>query len=56
MINACSVLVEKPGWKTPLGRQRFRWEDNIKMHLREIRWEGVTRCIWLRIETSDGLL
>jgi hypothetical protein len=24
-----------------LGRPRRRWEDNIKMGLREIRWESV---------------
>jgi len=25
----------------PLGRSRRRWEDNVKMDLREIGWEGV---------------
>jgi hypothetical protein len=25
----------------PLGRQRLRWEDNMKMDFREIGWEGV---------------
>jgi hypothetical protein len=25
----------------PLGRHRCRWEDNIRMDLREIEWEGV---------------
>jgi hypothetical protein len=25
----------------PLGRHRHRWEDNIKMHLREIGYEGM---------------
>jgi len=34
-------LVGKPGGKTPLGRPTRRWEDNIKMDLREIGWEGV---------------
>jgi hypothetical protein len=29
------VLVEKPEGKRPLGRPRRRWEDNIKMDLRE---------------------
>jgi hypothetical protein len=24
--------------KRPLGRPRYRWEDNIKMDLREIGW------------------
>src|SRR5215813_648463 len=30
------VLVGKPEGKRPLGRPRRRWEDNIKMDLREI--------------------
>jgi hypothetical protein len=29
------VLVRKPQGKRPLGRPRRRWEDNIKMDLRE---------------------
>jgi hypothetical protein len=29
--------VGKPKGKRPLGRPRHRWEDNIKMYLREIR-------------------
>jgi len=29
------ILVVKPEGKTPLGRPRRRWEDNIKMYLRE---------------------
>jgi hypothetical protein len=27
--------------KRPLGRTRWRWEDNVRMGLREIDWEGV---------------
>ena len=30
------VLVWKPEGKRPLGRPRHRWEDNIKMDLREV--------------------
>ena len=30
------ILVGKPEGKTPLGRPRCRWEDNIKMDLREV--------------------
>ena len=33
--NAYRVLVGKPEGKRPLGRPRRRWEDNIKMDLRE---------------------
>ena len=32
------VLVGKPEGKRPLGRPRRRWEDNIKMDLREVGW------------------
>jgi hypothetical protein len=27
--------------KRPLGRPKGRWEDNIRMDVREIGWEGV---------------
>ena len=30
------VLVGKPEGKTPLGRPRRRWEDNIRMDLQEV--------------------
>ena len=30
------VLVGKPEGKSPLGRPRRRWEDNIKMDLEEV--------------------
>jgi len=33
-------LVGKPGEKTPMGRTRRRWEDNIKMDLREVECGG----------------
>ena len=35
-----SVLVGKPEGKRPLGRPRRRWEDNIKMGLREVGGGG----------------
>jgi hypothetical protein len=34
--KAYKVLVGKPEGKKPLGRQRRRWEDVIRMDLREI--------------------
>jgi hypothetical protein len=34
------VLVGKPEGKRPLGRPRLRWEDGIRMDLREIGLEG----------------
>ena len=30
------VLVRKPEGKRPLGKPRLRWQDNIKMDLREV--------------------
>jgi len=36
-----SVLVGKPEGKRPLGRPRRRWEDNIKMDLREVGCGGM---------------
>jgi hypothetical protein len=35
------TLVGKPEGKRPLGRTRRRWADNIKIHLREIGWDGM---------------
>jgi hypothetical protein len=40
------VLVGKPKGKRPLGRPRHRWEDGIRMDLREIGW-GSVDCILL---------
>jgi hypothetical protein len=34
------TLVGKPEGKRPLGRLGRRWEDNFRMALREIGWEG----------------
>jgi hypothetical protein len=43
MINAYKILVRKPEGKRPLKRPRCRWEDNIRMYLREIGWEDLDR-------------
>jgi hypothetical protein len=40
------VLVGKPEGKRPLGRQRRRWEDGIRMDLREI---GLGDVDWIRL-------
>ena len=42
------VLVGKPDGKRPLLRPRLRWEDNIKMDLREVGWGAWTGWIRLR--------
>jgi hypothetical protein len=50
-------LVGKPEGKRPFRRLKRRWEDGIKMDLREIGWVGGwNACIWLRIGTGSGLL
>jgi hypothetical protein len=47
------VFMGKPEGKRPLGRPRHRWEDGIRMDLREICrvWIGFS---WLRIRTGAG--
>jgi hypothetical protein len=40
------VLVGKPEGKRPLGRPRCRWEDGIRMNLRETGLGGVD---WIRL-------
>ena len=50
--GAYRVLVGKCEGKRPLGRLRRRWEDNIKVDLKEIvraAWNG---SIWLRARTA----
>jgi hypothetical protein len=42
--GVCRVLVGKPEGKRLLGRPRHRWEDNIKLDLREI---GINRANWI---------
>jgi hypothetical protein len=34
-------MVGKPEGKRPFGRPEQRWEDNIRMNLRKIEWEGL---------------
>jgi hypothetical protein len=43
MRNINSILVGKSEKRRPLGRPKFRWEDNIMMDLREIGMEGVAQ-------------
>jgi hypothetical protein len=40
------VLIGRPEGKRPLGRPRRRWEDNIKLDLREI---GIDGANWIRL-------
>jgi hypothetical protein len=48
--------VGKPEGKRPLERPIHRWENGIRMDLREIGWSVKSGCIWLRIGTGGGLL
>jgi hypothetical protein len=34
--DAYRVLMRKPEGRRPLGRPRHRWDDNIKMDVREV--------------------
>jgi hypothetical protein len=48
------VLVGNSECRRPLGRPRFRWEDNIKMDLQEVGCGAWIGFIWLRIGTGNG--
>jgi hypothetical protein len=51
--NAYRILVGKPEGRRLLEMSRRRRVDNIKMGIREIKWDGI---YWLMIGTSRGLL
>jgi hypothetical protein len=38
MRSAYKIVVGKPEGRRPLGRNRHRWEDNIRMGLKETGW------------------
>jgi hypothetical protein len=40
------ILIGRPEGKRPLGRPRRRWEDNIKLDLREI---GIDAANWIQL-------
>jgi hypothetical protein len=40
------ILVGNPEGKRPLGRPRCRWEDGIRIDLREIGWGSVE---WIQL-------
>jgi hypothetical protein len=44
--GAYRILVGRPEGRRPLGRPRRRWEDNIKMNLREVGWGGMN---WIEL-------
>jgi hypothetical protein len=52
MRNSYNIFAGNPEGKRPLGRTRRRWDDNIRLELKET----VGKCIRLRIETIGWLL
>jgi hypothetical protein len=46
MRNAYTIFVREPEGKKPLRRPRSRWEDNLRMDLREIWRKGVD---WMHV-------
>jgi hypothetical protein len=44
--GAYRILVGRPEGRRPLGRPRRRWEDNIKIDLREVGWVGMN---WIEL-------
>jgi hypothetical protein len=50
------VLVGKPEGRRPLGRPRRKWEDGVRMDLREIGLGAWIGFDWLRMRTGGGLL
>jgi hypothetical protein len=44
-------LVGKPEGRRPLRRLRHKWEDNIKIHVREIKFGGMDWIQWALLDT-----
>jgi hypothetical protein len=51
-----TVLVGKPEGKRLLVRPRRRWDDGLKIDLRETGWGMWIGFDWLSIGTGGGLL
>lgn len=51
MRNAYRVSLEVCEWEKPFGRSRRRWEDKIKVNVKETDVK-----LWLRIGSSGGML
>jgi hypothetical protein len=49
-------MVGKSERKRPLGRPRRRWEDNIKMDIKEVGYGVWIGSSWLGKGTGDGYL
>jgi hypothetical protein len=53
--HAYKVLVRKTEGKRPLGRPRSKWEDDVKINVKE-KWCVSTTFVWLSIGSSSWLL
>jgi hypothetical protein len=47
--NSHEIVNLTPGGKESLGRQIHGWEDNMSADLKEMRCDGRTGEVWLRI-------
>jgi hypothetical protein len=56
MRKVYKVLLGKTERKRPLGRPRRRWENGIRMDLREIDWVGVNWIQLTQDKSCGGLL
>jgi hypothetical protein len=56
MRIAQTVLVGKPEWKRLCRTHRHKWEDDIKVNIREIGFGMCIGFIRLRIVTNGKLL
>jgi hypothetical protein len=50
MTKSCRILSGKPEGETPLGKPMCRWEDNIKMNLKnkgekDVNWIYLTQVM-----------
>jgi len=51
--NTYKILVGKCEGRRPHGRSTRRWEDNIRMDIRELGWEGVD---WIHMAQDRALV
>jgi hypothetical protein len=56
MRNAYKVMVGNLQRRRLFGILKPRWENNIKMDVKAVVQEHVSRYLWLRTGSSGGLL
>jgi hypothetical protein len=49
--NSYRILVGKPEGRSPLGRPRRRWDDDLKRDVREIGWGDMD---WIDLAQDRG--